>query len=205
MGTILDLIGSMIFGGALLLIILDANSNAIETQGKYAGDVAVQEGLTSIVQGVEAEFRNIGFGVADTATSILNADSTSVTFLTCLDGSGTHIDTVHYWLGSTSELSATQNELDRPLYRSQNGLSRASVGAVTIFSLKYIDYHKSIIPCPVASSSLRNIQEVEITIEVQNPNAEYRDQSMVNAGERNALYSSSLWQQTRLASQNFKR
>lgn len=205
MGAILDLIGSIVFGGVLLLIILDANSNAIETQGKYAGDVAVQEALTSIVQGVEAEFRNIGFGVADTAASILKADSTTVTFLTCLDGSGTHIDTVSYWLGSTSELSATQNELDRPLYRNLNGSSFTSVGVVTIFSLKYLDYHKNIMSSPVASSSLKNIREVEITIEVQNPYAEFLQQSTVNAGERNALYSSSLWQQTRLASQNFKR
>ena len=205
MATIMDLLGSMVFGGALLLIMLDANGNAIETQGKYAGDVAVQEALTGVIQRVEAEFRNIGFGVADTASSILSADSTSVTFLTCLDGSGTHIDTVRYWLGSTSELSATQNELDRPFYRSQNGAARASVGAVTIFTLKYIDYHKSIIPTPVPYASLKNIQEVEITVEVQNPVAEFRDQSVVGAGERSALYSSSLWQQTRLASQNFKR
>lgn len=205
MATIIDLLGSMIFGGALLLIILDANGNAIETQGKYAGDVAVQEALTGVIQRVEAEFRNIGFGVADTARSILVADSTSVTFLTCLDGSGTHIDTVSYSLGSTLELAMTQNELDRPLYRRQNSEPRGSVGTVTIFTLKYIDYHKSIIPTPVASASLKNIQEVEITVEVQNSNAEFRDQASLGAGERNALYSSSLWQQTRLASQNFKR
>ena len=42
-------------------------------------------------------------------------------------------------------------------------------------------------------------------MEVQNPYALYRPQGMVAAGERNALYSTSYWQQTRLASQNFRR
>jgi hypothetical protein len=42
-------------------------------------------------------------------------------------------------------------------------------------------------------------------MEVQNPYALYRPPGMVMAGERDALYSTSYWQQTRLASQNFRR
>jgi hypothetical protein len=205
MGVLVDLIGSMIIGGALLLIVLDANNNALEVQQKYAGDAQVQEGLTGIVQVLESEFRNIGFGLADTAVNILSADTASMTFLTCLDGSGTHIDTLHYWLGSASEMTSTQNELDRPLYRSQNSQAKACVGVVTLFALRYIDYQKNTIPTPVVSTSLKSIQEIEITVEVQNPFAQYRDQPMVQSGQRSALYSNSLWQQTRLASQNFKR
>jgi hypothetical protein len=205
MGTILDLLGSMIFGGALIMIAIDANGAATETQAQYAGDMSVQESLTEVVAGVESEFRNMGFGVSDTAATILHADSTSITFLTCLDGTGIHIDTIRYWVGSTADMSGTQNELDRPLYRSQNGAAASIVGVVTTFSLKYIDFNKDPMTTPIAASELRNIQNIEITVEVQNPYAEYRDPTQVQTGERNALYSSSLWQQTRLASQNFKR
>jgi hypothetical protein len=42
-------------------------------------------------------------------------------------------------------------------------------------------------------------------MEVQNPYAMMRSKEQVMGGERNALYSSSLWQQTRLASQNTRR
>lgn len=205
MGTILDLIGSLIFGGALMMIIIDANGAATETQQQYSGDMAVQQALTDVVGGVESEFRNMGFGVSDTAATILAATQTSIAFLTSLDGTGTTIDTIRYWVGSTDELLSTQNELDRPLYRSQNGGPGVSVGAVTTFSLKYIDFHKDSMATPVTGVALRNIQTIEITVEVQNPYAEYRESGTVQAGERNALYSSSLWQQTRLASQNFKR
>ncbi len=205
MGTILDLLGSMIFGGALIMIAVDANGAATETQAQYAGDMCVQESLTDLVTGVESEFRNMGFGVQDTTATILSATTSSITFLTCLDGTGTHIDTIRYSVGTPDELPGTQNELDRPLYRSQNTSPTASVGVVTIFSLKYIDYNKNVMSSPVDVSNLRNIQTIEITVEVQNPYAQYRDPTQVQAGERNALYSSSLWQQTRLASQNFKR
>ena len=205
MGTILDLIGSMIFGGALIMIAIDANGAATETQEQYAGDMSVQEALTDVVTGVESEFRNMGFGVSDTSATIRSATISSITFLSSLDGTGAHVDTVRYWVGTPDELAGTQNELDRPLYRSQNGSPKAIVGVVTTFSLKYIDFNKEIMSTPVPASDLRNIQNIEITIEVQNPYAQYRDPSTVQSGERNALYSSSLWQQTRLASQNFKR
>jgi hypothetical protein len=205
MGTLLDMIGSIVFGGSLIMITLNANSAARETQDKYAGDMCVQQSLTDVVSGVESEFRNMGFGVADTAATILNATPESITFLSCLDGTGTNVDTIRYWAGATDELLDTQNELDRPLYRTQNGSGRMMVGVVTTFLLKYIDHNKSVLSTPVAAIDLKNIQTIEITIEVQNPYANYREAGTVKSGERNALYSSSLWQQTRLASQNFKR
>jgi hypothetical protein len=205
MSTVLDILTSTIFGGVLLLIILEANAVAVETQGQYAGDMTVQEMLTGTIQGLEGEFRNMGFGVADTAASILSADSASITFRTCLDGTGTHLDTLHYWAGTTAEMSRTQNEFDRPLYRRVNNGTPEVVGAVTIFAMKYVAPNKQFLPCPVTSLNLKNIQTIEITVEVQNPYAQYRRQESVGTGERNALYSSSLWQQTRLASMNLRR
>ena len=195
----------MIFGGALLMIALNANSAARETQDKYAGDLYVQEALMEVTSIIESEFRNMGFGVPDTAATIVYATPGAISFLTSLDGSGTMIDTVRYYVGTTTELASTQNELDRPLYRTQNGSSPMLVGVVTIFSLRFIDYNKNVMTTPISAINLKNIQEIEITLEVQNPYAKFRDAGTVRSGERNALYSSSLWQQTRLASQNFKR
>jgi hypothetical protein len=205
MATLIDLIGSLIFGGALLMIALDANSAAREIQDKYAGDLYVQRDLTEVVAGVESEFRNMGFGVPDTAATILAADTSSITFVCNTNGTGIGVDTIRYYVGTTAEMASTQNELDRPLYRKQNSDAATLVGIVTVFNLRYIDYNKSIMTTPVTGVSLRNVQEVEITLEVQNPYADYRQAGTVQSGERNALYSSSLWQQTRLASQNFKR
>jgi hypothetical protein len=204
MSALFDVIASMLFGGTLFMIVLSANDIAAENQSTYNGDMMVQEMLTSTAQLVEGEFRNMGFGVPDNQRTITLADSTSINFLSDLNRDG-NIDTIKYSLGSTDELLDTQNEMDRFLKRKVNNGTIMNVGAVTTFKLQYLTSGGEVIPTPVPWDRLTEIHVVEVTMEVQNPYAPYRDAAMVKTGERNALYSSSLWQQTRLASQNSRR
>jgi len=204
MATLLDIIFSVMFGGSLMGIIINANDIAAETQTVYNGDMIVQQMLTNTAQLLEGEFRNMGCGVSERVPSITRADSTAFNFLTDIDRDGI-VDTVKYSLGSTSELSFTDNELDRFLKRRINSEPEMNVGAVTVFRLRFLTRAAEILPTPVPTDRLAEIYMVEVTVEVQNPTAPARDPSMVKAGERNALYSSSLWQQTRLASQNTRR
>ncbi len=205
MGTFMDVLISTIFGGVLLVITLNANDIAAETQMTCSGDMLVQEMLVSTAQIIEGEFRNMGFGVPENEATIISADSTSIAFLCDLSRSGDRIDTIQYSLGSTSELSSTQNELDRYLNRRVNGESMLHVGTVTAFDLHYYTRGGEEIPAPVRTDRLSEIHVVEVTMEVQNPYAPLRDKNQVQPGERTALFSSSLWQQTRLASQNSRR
>jgi hypothetical protein len=205
MGTLIDLLSSTIFGGVLLVIILNANEIAVENNSKYNGDELVQEMLVSTARLLEGEFRNMGFGVADTQTTVLFADTARISFLCDLGRDDGFIDTVKYRIGPTSELLSTKNELDRYLYRKVNTESELKVGVVTIFRLNYITLAGDQIPTPVASDQLSEIHVVEVTMEVQNPYAISRQMALIHPGERDALYSSSLWQQTRLASQNSRR
>lgn len=204
MTALIDVISSMIFGGTLFLIILTANDVAYETQSTHNGDMLVQELLTNTAQLVEGEFRNMGYGVPEREPSIRHADLTAVSFLTDIDRDGT-VDTVKYSLGDTLELADTENELDRFLKRQVNNGPVMNVGAVTVFRLAYLTREGTLLPLPVALNRLPEINMVEVTMEVQNPYAPSREAGMVRSGERNALYSSSLWQQTRLASQNTRR
>lgn len=204
MAAILDIISSMVFGGVLLILVLTAHDNAIENQSTHHSDMLVQEMLTGTAQLVEGEFRNMGFGVPESQTTILSADSSRISFLCDLDHNGV-VDSISYILGDTTELLDTQNELDKYLYRSINGSSPAQVGVVTIFKLQFFARSGEQLPTPVQSDRLSEIHVVEVTMEVQNPYGLYRSPDQVHAGERDALYSSSLWQQTRLASQNSRR
>jgi hypothetical protein len=205
MGTLLDLLSSTIFGGMLLIILLNANEQVVENSSKYSGDELVQEMLVSTARLLEGEFRNIGFGVPENQTTILAADSSSIRFLCDLGRNGGTFDTVRYSLGPISDLAHTMNELDRYLYRSVNGAKPLRVGAVTIFQLNYFDNVGLPLPTPVPALALSQVFVVEVTLEVQNPYAISRQKAMINPGERTALYSASLWQQTRLVSQNFRR
>jgi hypothetical protein len=125
-------------------------------------------------------------------------------FLTDLDRNG-NPDTLSYTLGPVSELAATQNEMDRYIHRQVNSEPYTEPAVVTYFHLRYITATNDTLPGPVTGTDLGRIKEVEISLEVQNPYALYRPQGMVQSGQRDALYSTSYWQQTRLASQNFKR
>jgi hypothetical protein len=207
MSVMLDLLTSMIIGGMLLLNILRAQDLVQENSAMYNGDVLVQELLITQVQYVEGEFRNMGYGVPQGTSTILAADTSSMTFLMDAGRNGT-IDTLRYEMGSISELSRTQNEMDRFLRRTLKepaGTSVNNTGVVTFFHLRYITATGDTLVTPVASADLGRIKEVEMSMEVQNPYALYRPPNMVAAGERDALYSTSYWQQTRLASQNFRR
>jgi len=204
MNTILDYLGSLFFGGVLLSIILSANDIASENHSVYNGDMLVQEMMAQTAHLVEGEFRNMGVGVAETNRSVLAADTSSIRFLYDVDRNGTP-DTVTYALGAASELPGTQNELDRPLYRRVSGGTAGAVGVVTMFHLQYMTRLGEVLPTPVPTGRLSEIHTVEVTMEVQNPYAVLRKAGERQAGERDAIYSSSLWQQTRLASMNARR
>ena len=147
----------------------------------------------------------MGFGVPQGQPTIVYADSSTISFLIDVNRTGVNVDTVRYTLGSTAELMDTPNELDRNLYRSVNGGNRMTVGVVTLFRLRYITRTGVTLATPVPTDRLGEVQEVEITMEIQNPYAMSRRPGETKDGERNALYSSSFWQQTRLASQNSRR
>ena len=204
MAEILDYISSILMGGMLTLNVLSVNDIANETYAIYSGDMTVQEMLVTTVQVMEGEFRNMGYGVPQTNRTVLSADTASITFLMDLDRDGSTIDTVRYFLGAISELSYTQNVMDRYVYRTVNGTNGLKVGVVTTFRLRYIANNGEVLSTPVATDRLSEIHEVEITMEIQNPYAMYNPGSKAtdNSG---ALFSSSYWQQTRLASQNSRR
>ena len=205
MGSLLDLLASTIFGGVLVLTIVNASDIAAENNSKFNGDELVQEMLVSTARLVEGEFRNMGFGLEDTAKTVLYADTSRITFLAASHSTMTQIDTFKYRLGPASEVTKTKNELYRYLYRRVNSATEMKVAVVTLFKLNYLTHEGDKLLTPVASDELSQIQIVELTLEVQNPAAISRQAAMINPGERTALYSSSLWQQTRLASQNSRR
>lgn len=205
MAAFLDVIMSMIFGSTMFLIVLGANDIAAETQTVYSNDMLVQEMLTGTVQLLEGEFRNMGYGLSQLQSSVLYADTGRISFLSDLGHDGGPIDTITYAVGDVSQLLDTQNEMDRYIFRRVNNEPVLRVGVVTLFRLTYLTQSGEVLPTPVPVDRRSEIYSIEVTIEVQNPYAPYRPETMVQTGERTALYSSSLWQQTRLASQNLRR
>jgi hypothetical protein len=210
--TILDVLGSMIIGGLLLVIVLRLNEASVQKIYSGSNDLTIQQNLTTIVQMVEYDFRKIGYfvnpdSVFDPRTGTLGINPSDV--ITYADSMSIHyyadvfipgvdpyalgdIDSVKYYLGSLAECDNTPNPRDRILYRVVNNETpMPSNLGVTQFQLIYFDILGDTIPSPVEYPD--NIQKIEVNLTIEDV-AAYDQQ-----------YSKAFWKQLRLASRNMTR
>ncbi|MEW6652052.1 MAG: hypothetical protein AB1394_01145 [Bacteroidota bacterium] len=206
--VLLDIVGSVIIGGLLLLTLQRFSNENVANNYKYAGEMVVQKNLVEIVRLIEYDFRKIGYSanyaaVPERAKSILRADTSSIWFLTDLptDTSSSYgngiLDTVKYSLGATSELTSTPNPRDRYLYRQVNNSSRTTANlGVTRFRLTYFDANDNVLTnLPATMPPLGyGITQIMIDVAVENPAAFDNDYSYQNRA---------LWRQIRLALRNY--
>jgi hypothetical protein len=203
MSSLMDVLFSVVLGGMLILTIMNANDVALENSSLLVGDKMVQESAVSVSLYLDGEMRNMGFGVPDSQQVVLQADSTTLKYRVSLPPFD-DIDTVMFYLGPVSELASTPNTQDRYLYRVENNGTPIPVAVLTYLRFRYIDRSDSLMNIPVSHGQLGQVFKVEVTTEVQNSYALYRPQSQVQSGQPDALYSSFLWNQTRLAAQNIR-
>ena len=173
--TLLDILGSTMIGGMLLLILLRLNDSAVANSFQYNGELIVQKNLVEVVKLLEFDMRKIGYcsnwkALPDPAKAILSVDVNSITYLTDLptltqpNGDGL-VDTLSYYLGDASELSGTANPNDRMLYRKVN--SEAALGSnlgVTKFDFKFYDTFGDEISFPITNPG--EIQSMQIDLAV---------------------------------------
>ncbi|MDZ7764079.1 MAG: hypothetical protein U5K00_06580 [Melioribacteraceae bacterium] len=193
--TLIDILGSTLIGGMLLLILLRINDAAVENTYVYGGELIVQQNLVEVVSLLEYDFRKIGFcadwqQIPDPSQAILAADSNDITFLTDLDSDG-YVDTLRYFTGSPSALPGTANPRDMMLYRVENNEQPkgANLG-VTQFNMLFFDAIGNVIPFPITHPSEIYTMQINITVE----NTDAYDEN----------YSSAFWRQIRLAARNLR-
>ncbi|MBX2975256.1 MAG: hypothetical protein KF721_03915 [Ignavibacteriaceae bacterium] len=135
MGQFIELIGSTIIAGFIILIIINLNIRMNSTAASFVQSSLNQRNAIAIGQILEYDFYKIGFKAG--TNKIFQADSGRISFAASLNNDAS-IDTITYYLSSTSNLANTQNPNDRLLYRRVNQqLSYA--GIVTRFYIQYYD------------------------------------------------------------------
>jgi hypothetical protein len=208
--VIIDIVGSFILFGWLLLTTIRMGVANSENMQTYGGELLVQENLVEVTKLLEYDFRKIGFcmepnRIPDPTRAIVLADSTRLKFLTDVDltGSGPDgiVDSIYYFLGPVSELSSTMNPRDRLLYRVVNGETpKGSNLGVTSFRFRYFDSMGNEIGLPITGNDLQRIQTIQISLIVENVVAG----ELVETAPINTQYSSAFWQQMRLSSRNYR-
>jgi hypothetical protein len=197
--TLIDVIGSTMIGGLLMLILLRLNDTAVANSYQYNGELIIQKNLVEVVKLLEFDLRKIGYcsdwkALPDPSKSIVAVDKNSITYLTDLPtlaqphGDGI-VDTLRYYLGDASELLQTPNPNDRMLYRRVNSeyVRGANLG-VTKFDFIFYDTFGDEIPFPITQTG--EIQSMQIDLAIEDVYA-YDNK-----------YRRVFWRQIRLASRN---
>jgi hypothetical protein len=199
MGTnvILDILGSIVIFGILMLTLFRIFDSATANTYKGSGDLVAQQNLSSIIQVLEHDLRKIGYcadwkniPIPSPNQAILLADSAKIKFLTDVDEDG-NLDSLFYYLGPTSELTNTPNPRDRFLYRVTNNESPVGVNLGVIqFKLTYINSLGSQISFPITEPGEVHSMEIQVAVE----DIDAYDQQ----------YSTAIWRQVRLAARNLR-
>jgi hypothetical protein len=198
--TIMDIVGSIVIGGYLLLLLARLNGSANENTFSYNEELALQQNLATVAHIVEYDFRKIGYckdftAIEAPSKAIIYADSGSIKFLTDVDRDEI-VDTMHYYLGPASELSNTKNPRDRMLYRVVNHETPRSANlGVTEFKLVFMDVNNDTIDFPIIDPG--EIASMEINIAVEKTDAYGLD-------AKDGLYSGAFWRQIRLVARNLE-
>jgi hypothetical protein len=202
--TILDILGSMVIGGILMITAWRLSDAATNKTYNNGSELTLQQNLVTVAEILENDFRKIGYASnpnsfptgASRTKSIPYADTSSIWFYTDIctpnnpfgDGS---IDSIHYYLGPISECANTPNPRDRILYRVVNTETPMPCNlGVTQFYMVYYDYLSDSMATPITREKIGEIKTIEINITVE------------NVSVYDTAYSSAFWKQIRLASRN---
>ncbi|MGA8265624.1 MAG: hypothetical protein WB779_14370 [Ignavibacteriaceae bacterium] len=193
--VILDIVGSILVGGLVLLMMFRLNAQATSNLYNSSSELNIQLAMTSVVHVMEGDFRKIGYckdwdKISDPTEAIIYADTSSIKFLTDINDNG-NVDTLSYYLGPTSELSNTANPRDRLLYRVVNSETpKSSDVGITIFRLTYFDALGNLLSTPVNPPGL--IHTIQIDVQVE------------NSEPIDSVYTTAFWRQIKLSSKNLQ-
>jgi hypothetical protein len=137
MAYLLDILGSVIIAGMVVMILLTININTTTSSSALLFTTIEQRKITAATELIQYDFYKIGYLIPGEKIAI--ADSNEIKFYSDIDND-TETDSVHYYLGNTTDLTYTSNPNDKPLYRQRNWQdSLLAEIPVVDFNLSYYD------------------------------------------------------------------
>ena len=132
----LDLLGSFVIGGIVILIFANLNLSISTAASENLFSGVVQRGLTSATDLIEYDFYKIGYRSSGNKIEI--ADSNEIKFYSDIDNDGVS-DKMHYFVGDAKSFTETSNPNDFLLTREKNKEKPAASIPVVEFKLTYYD------------------------------------------------------------------
>jgi hypothetical protein len=191
--VILDIIGSIIIGGILMLSIFRVNNASTEDLYRGTGNLTAQTNLATVVQILETDFRRIGYcadwkQIPVPTDAILYADSVSIRYLTDVDKNSI-VDTIFYYFDPSTDIPGTPNPRDRFLYRVVNNETPVGVNlGVTQFKMEFFNSLGTKLNFPIADPREIYTMQIDITVE--------------DVAAYDEKYQTIFWRQIRMAARN---
>ena len=160
MDSYLTLIGSILIGGLLMMNVQRFQADVKEHTYEQTYKLIMQSRAQNIIDQVEWDFRQIGFGSPYDALTIYGTDK--ITYNVDLGNDGI-IDSVHYQLSDVNAAASTSNPNDRILYRwsNQDPIINGPLG-VTDFSLVYYDKDGN------ETANKQEIKSIKVSLDFEN-------------------------------------
>jgi hypothetical protein len=205
--TILDIIGSVIVGGLLLITCLQLKLGANENQFVYNSSVNLQVNLVTLTTRMEDDFRKIAYCQNDEITppsdAICYADTSKFRFMGDINNNG-NIDSIEYSLGTNSY--APQNLRIKPVIRKYwEGASATAVVDTIKLGVTQMRFHyktqnsdSSILTTPVNLAKTA-VGVIDLAITLESP---YRILDTSNTYIQDTSLYKVYWRQFRVVGKN---
>ena len=157
MGSIIDMIGALIFGGLLLLTAARLERFVVSTQQQSNFDSRTQQNCIQLGEILENDLYGAGAGVSQGTNVFLSASPDSLRFKYDPDGNGVP-DSVSYYAGPKNSAA---NPNQRSLVRIYDGVSQKMNLGLTNLKFFYYDSFGT------ATIVLKNIIAVRVKLDVE--------------------------------------
>ena len=137
MATWLDIIGSVLIGTLVMFLIMKLNYQVSTNSTEITSNGMVQSYLTSIGAVMENDLYKIGYRISD-PNKLNIADSNRFSYKADVNNDGS-LDSVRYYVGTTSQAGKTSNPNDKPLFKVLNGATPVRIGFVRDCRFTYYD------------------------------------------------------------------
>jgi len=176
-------------------MIFRLESTVTETTFMNGSELSVQQNLTTLVEIMETDFRKIGFcadpqKIKDPTKAILSASEHGIKYLPDVNRKG-NVDTVEYYVGPASTLTATPNPRDFLLYRSINHAQTLTFDmGLTKFDFLFFNSADDSIDFPITTPS--EVFNIRLSVLLESSHA------------YDTMYTYAYWRQVRLAARNLR-
>jgi hypothetical protein len=166
MNVLLDIFGSTIFVGILIITILTVNNNIVMSNYKSISTYEIQTQAVQLGRILEYDIYKMGYSISNPSLRVLGADTSYLQFKADLADNGT-INTVTYQLGNS--ISTTINPRDKQLSRVVDGTTLFISYNATKFFLTYYDSAMTKLATPLSAANLLKVRTIKVKLQLETP------------------------------------